>query len=252
MLIEERIIYHHGAVELEGALFSNAGAKRSAPGVLLVHEFMGPGDYMRPHAEALARLGYLVFAIDMYGRDVRPKDATEASRISRIYRNDRLLMRQRAMAGLAAFIGKTNVDASRISAMGFSFGGCTVLELARSGADLRGTASFYGYLNTPFKAAAGDIKGRVLALHGAGDKVVPMEQLNDFTQEMAAAGTDCQIKIHTGAGHGFSNRTVKADPKTGSAYCPVTAKRAWREAMTFLEEVIAGDQPLRSGQVIPA
>lgn len=241
MLVEEPIIYCHGAVELEGRLFRNADGKASAPGVLLVHEFMGPGDYMTPHAHALARLGYLVFAIDMYGRGVRPKDAAEASQVSQIYRNDRLLMRKRAMAGLTAFIGKTDVDAAKISAMGFSFGGCTVLELARSGADLLGTASFYGYLSAPFKAAAGDIKGRVLVLHGAGDKVVPMEHLSDFTQEMSAAGADCQIKIHTGAGHGFSNRTVKADPKTGSAYCPVTAARAWKEAVAFFDEVITGE-----------
>lgn len=226
--------YRHATTTLEGIVFHDESQTQPLPGILLIHEFMGLGDYMLPHAKRLAEQGYAVLLCDMYGKGIRPKDKSEASALARTYREDRLLMRSRAQAGLNALANLPMADANNLFAIGFSFGGCAALELARSGASLAGTVSFYGYLNTPLPCRAGTIKGAVLVLHGAHDKVVPMTEIPAFENEMRKAGVDSQVIIYDDAGHGFTNATHENDPATGSWFCEKTAERAWAATLEFL------------------
>ncbi len=238
MLQKELISYEHDGVELEGYFVFENRRRGKKPGVLVIHEFMGLGDPVIEHADALAKEGYKVLAADMYGKGVRPASPDEASKTSRIYRKDRLLMAARARAGLDALSRQPDIDENALLAAGFSFGGCAALELARSGADIRGVASFYGYLDTPRKAGPGDVKGEILVLHGARDRVVPLSDAWEFAREMDQAGVDCEIMIYSKAGHGFSNRSAPANPAAGAAFHEKTARRAWRHMLSFFNNVL--------------
>ncbi len=226
--------YRHGDAALEGILVRDESLPSPSPGILLIHEFTGLTTVMLAHAERLAAEGYVVLAADMYGKGFLPTDAAEASRISRIYRNDRELMRERAAAGLLALAGVEGINPEALAVLGFSFGGCAALELARSGAELAAACSVYGYLNTPCPAAPGDVRCPVLALHGARDKVVPMADVAPFVEEMRDAGVRCRMVIYTDAGHGFCNPTVRTDARTGSFCAPDIADRAWKDVLDFL------------------
>src|SRR5262249_7260168 len=155
-----------------------ASGKR--PGVLVAHEWTGHNPYVRKRAEQLAGLGYVAFALDMYGKGVHAKDAQEAAKMAAVYKDDRKLMRARAAAGLDVLRKQRQVDPQRIAAMGYCFGGTTVLELARGGAELAGVVSFHGGLATPTPADAKSIKGKVLVLHGADDPFVPPAEVAAF------------------------------------------------------------------------
>jgi dienelactone hydrolase len=132
----ERIAYRHGGTVLEGYLAYDPAVTGKRPGVLVVHEWWGLNDYTRRRAEQLARLGYVAFALDMYGKGVLTSDPKEAGRLSGMFRNDRPLGRARAAAGLDVLKGRSEVDPGRIAAIGYCFGGTVVLETARGGADL--------------------------------------------------------------------------------------------------------------------
>jgi dienelactone hydrolase len=161
--------YRDGDTVLRGYLAYDGGTLRPRPGIVLVHEWKGLGDYAKERARQLGMQGYVVFAIDMYGKGVYAKDHEEAAQMSGVYFKDRELMRRRALAGLETLKKTPLVDPARIAAIGYCFGGTTVLELARAGTDLRGVASFHGNLATPAPATAGAVKAKVLVLHGAGD-----------------------------------------------------------------------------------
>ncbi|MBU1001299.1 MAG: dienelactone hydrolase family protein [Proteobacteria bacterium] len=235
--------YRHGSVELEGLVVRSEGRTEKngelKPSVLLIHEYMGLGDYLLPHAEALAHEDFLVLCHDMYGRDVRPKDRAEASLLSRPFREDRLLMRSRAKAGLDALIALPRVDPTRLFAVGFSFGGGSVLELARRGANIQAAISFYGYLDTPHPANPGDIRAKVLALHGAQDKVVTMDHLAQFEGEMVLAGADFKTVVYPHAGHAFSNLSAQPNSASGSFPCKATHADAWAEMLALIRSCLA-------------
>ncbi|MBI9079837.1 MAG: dienelactone hydrolase family protein [Pseudodesulfovibrio sp.] len=234
MITNTPLAYEHGDTKLEGLFVHDDKLTTPMPGILLIHEFTGLDDSMLPHAERLARQGYAVLLCDMYGKGIRPKDKAEASTQAHIYKKDRTLMRARAKAGLDALEVHPAVNRNRLFALGFSFGGCAALELARSGANLTGAISFYGYLNTPEPCRPGAVQGRLLVLHGAHDRVVPMSEIPIFEKEMHEADTDFRIIVLHDAGHGFANPTHENDPATGSWYCEEAAEKAWKTALEFL------------------
>ena len=162
----------------------DAGAPGKRPGVVVVHEWMGHNDYARRRANMLAELGYVAFALDMYGKGVKAKNAQEAAQMAGRFKSDRKLMRERAAAGLEVLKKQPTVDTNRLAAMGYCFGGQVALELARSGADLKGIVTFHGALDTPTPQDAKNIKGKVLACHGEADPFVPDDQVNTFRKEM--------------------------------------------------------------------
>ena len=234
----EVVEYRHGDAVLEGYLAYDDSFQGKRPGVLVVHEWNGHNPYVRKRAEQLARLGFVGFALDMYGKGVRAKDAKEAAALASIYKGDRKLMRARAAAGLDVLRNHARIDRTRLAAIGYCFGGTTVLELARSGADLVSVVSFHGGLDTPTPGDARIIKGRVLALHGGDDPYVPTKQVESFQEEMRKGGVDWQFVSYGGAVHSFTNPEAGSDNSKGAAYNERADRRSWEAMKTFFAETL--------------
>lgn len=233
----EPIEYQHGETVLEGDVAYDDALEGQRPGVLVVHEWKGLNEYAKRRARQLAELGYLAFAIDMYGKGILAKDHEEAARLSGAYRSDRRLMRARAEAGLQVLRHHPLADPSRIAAIGYCFGGTTILELARSGEALRGVVSFHGGLSTPHPEDAARITGRVLVLHGAEDSYIAPEEMAAFEAQMRAAGVDYRLIAYPGAVHGFTVPEAGNDPSTGVAYHADADRQSWDEMRRFFEEI---------------
>ena len=233
----EVVEYKHGDIVLEGYLAYDDAVKGKRPGIIVVHEWWGLNPYARMRTEQLAKLGYIAFAIDMYGKGVRAKDPAEAGTLSGIYRGNRPLMRSRANAGLEVLRNHPLANVNRIAAIGYCFGGTVVLEMARSGAELAGVVSFHGGLSTPNPSDAKNIKGKVLVLHGADDPAVPPDQVIAFQDELRKAGVDWQMVSYGGAVHSFTNPEAGNDPSRGAAYNEKADKCSWEAMKTFFGEI---------------
>jgi dienelactone hydrolase len=229
----EVIEYKHGDAVLEGYLAWDDATKGARPGVLVVHEWKGLGSHAKKSADRLAQLGYVALAVDMYGKGVRPKDPKEAGAEAGKYKGNRPLMRARITAALDWLQKQATVDPKRIAAIGYCFGGTTVLELARSGADVVGVASFHGGLGSPTPDDAKNIKCKVLVLHGADDPFVPAAEVAGFEDEMRKAGVDWTLISYGGAVHSFTNPDAGTDNSKGAAYSERADRRSW-EAMKLL------------------
>ena len=231
--------YHDGDAVLEGYFAYDDALSGIAPGILVVHEWKGLNEYAKRRARQLAELGYVAFAADMYGKGVAAKDHQEAAQLSGVYRNDRVLMRRRVVAALEVLKQQPHVDATRLGAIGYCFGGTTVLELARSGADVKGVVSFHGGLDNPDPEAGTMIHAKVLVLHGAKDLFTAPEQMAAFKREMESGGVDYRVIEYPGAAHGFTVPEAGNDPSTGVAYNPDADRKSWEEMRRFFEELFA-------------
>jgi dienelactone hydrolase len=234
-VVTKTVEYRDGETVLEGYVAYDDAAGQK-PGVLVVHEWKGLDAYAKQRTEQLAALGYVAFAADIYGKGVRPKDPEDAGATAGKFKGDRALLRRRAQLGLEALAKQPGVDAARLAAIGYCFGGTTVLELARGGADVRGVVSFHGGLDTPEPAKA--LKAKVLVLHGAADPHVPDEQVLAFGKEMHAAKADWQLVAYGGAVHGFTNPANGDDPSKGAAYDAASDRRSWQAMRAFFDEVL--------------
>jgi dienelactone hydrolase len=224
---------------MEGYLAYDTQMKGIRPGVLVVHEWWGINDYIKGRTEQLARLGYVAFAADIYGKGKRAKNADEAGKLAGIYRKDRQLLRARVNAGLAMLKKANFTDGSRLGAIGYCFGGMAVLELARSGADVKGVVSFHGSLDSPTPEDAKNIKGGVLALQGYTDPIVPPAQRAAFQDEMEKGGVDWQMNTYGHAVHSFTNPASGDDPSKGVAYNRKADKRSWEAMTLFFKEIFS-------------
>jgi dienelactone hydrolase len=233
----EFIEYRDGNVLLEGYLAYDDAVKGKRPGVLVVHEWWGLNDYIQRRTREVAKLGYIAFAIDMYGKGVRAQDPQKAGELSGSIAKDPKLLRSRAAAGLDVLKKHDLTDAGRIAAIGYCFGGKTVLELARSGAELAGVASFHGELVTQNPSDAKNIKGSVLVLHGADDPFVTSEKVAAFQNEMRKAGVDWQMNIYGNAVHSFTNPDADKFNIDGVKYNKKADKRSWEALKAFLKEI---------------
>lgn len=233
----ERVEYRVGDQVCEGYLAFDDAVAGKRPGVLVVHEWMGLGEYAERRAREVAALGYVAFAADIYGKGIRAKDAKEAGQLAGKYKGDLPLLRERARGALDVLAKGPRVDAAKIFAMGYCFGGTTALELARSGAPLAGTVSFHGGLATKDPADAKRIKGRVLVLHGGADPYVPPAEVAAFEKEMNDAGVDWVMVSYGGAVHSFTNPGSGNDPTKGAAYDAKADARSWEAMKSFLAEV---------------
>jgi dienelactone hydrolase len=229
----EPVEYKHEDTVLEGFLVYDTTVQGKHPGVLIVHQWKGLGEYEKKRAEMLARIGYVAFAVDIYGKGVRPADAKAASAEAGKYKGNRKLLRGRVRAGLDVLAKNELVDPKKLAAIGYCFGGTTVIELARSGADIAGVVSFHGALDSPTPADGRNIKCKVLALHGADDPFVPAIDVAAFEDEMRQAKVDWQIVKYGGAVHGFTDWGAGSDAKSGMAYNEKADRRSW-EAMKQL------------------
>jgi dienelactone hydrolase len=236
-LHQQTVDYHQGDAVLSGYLAYDDSLAGPRPAVLVYHHWMGIDDYIRGRTDQLARLGYVALAADIYGKGVRPANRTEAATLSGKYRADRQLMRKRAQAALDTLRRMPPVDVRRIAAIGYCFGGGVALELARSGADIAGVASFHGSLDTPHPEDAKNIKARILVLQGADDPVAPLAQIGAFEDEMRGGGVDYEINLYGGAVHSFTQPMAGNDPKTGNAYNPEADRRSWQALQGFFAEL---------------
>jgi dienelactone hydrolase len=232
------IEYKQGDTVLEGYLAWDDSIQGRRPGVVVAHEWTGPGEYVRARARKLAEMGYVAFALDMYGKGVRPKTPREAAAQAGKYKSDRALMRARAKAGLDELLRNELCDPKRVAAIGYCFGGTCVLELARRGADIAGVASFHGGLDTPRPADAKNIKCKVLVLHGADDPHVPRKDVEAFEDEMRAGGVDWQLNMYGGAVHAFTNPAAGNDKSRGVAYNAEADHRSWEAMKAFFGEIL--------------
>ncbi len=233
----ESVEYKDGDVLLKGYLAYDDAVKGKRPGVIVVHEWWGLNRHIENRAEELAKLGYVAFAIDMYGKGENTNDPKKAGKLSGTFTKDRKKMRERANAGLEILRKNDLTDPKRIAAMGYCFGGTTVLELARSGASLNGVVSFHGGLDTPNPGDAKNIKGSVLVLHGADDPFQPREKVEAFQDEMEKAGVDWQMNIYGGAEHAFTNPEANSFGIKGVAYNEKADKRSWEAMKIFFREI---------------
>jgi dienelactone hydrolase len=231
------IEYKQGDTVLEGYLAWDDAKSARRPGILIVHEWTGVNDHMKQRAEMLAKLGYVAFAADIYGKGIRPSSQPEAAKTAGIYKSDRPLMRARAQAGLETLKKQKYVDPQRLAAIGYCFGGTTVLELARDGGDVKGVISFHGGLNTPTPQDARNIKGKVMALHGADDPFVKAEEVAAFQEEMRSAKVDWLFVSYGNAVHSFTNKAAGGDNSKGAAYNEKADQRSWEAMKAFFAEI---------------
>jgi dienelactone hydrolase len=236
--LQHRMVeYRQGDAVMEGYLVYDDARSGKRPGVLVVHEWMGIGPYAMKRADQLAQLGYVAFAADIYGKGVRPRNQQEAGAQSGKYRGNRPLLRQRVNAALDVLKQEPHTDTGRLAAIGYCFGGTTVLELARSGAEVAGVVSFHGGLGTPSPADARQIKGKVLVLHGADDPFVKAEEVQAFEDEMRKGGVDWQLVAYGGAVHSFTNPAAGNDNSKGAAYNERAERRSWEAMKAFFADI---------------
>jgi dienelactone hydrolase len=233
-----QVDYTDGEVDLEGYFATDDAASGQRPGILVAHAWSGRSPFEDAKAEALATLGYSAFALDVYGKGVRGNSAEENAALMQPLLDDRALLVRRLRAALDALREQPEVDALKTGAIGFCFGGLCVLDLARSGADVAGVASFHGLFHPPppeFKSA---IKARVLALHGWDDPMVPPQQVEALATELTAAGADWQLHACGSTMHAFTNPQA-ADPARGTVYDATADSRSWIAMKNFFAEVFA-------------
>ncbi|MBI4964020.1 MAG: dienelactone hydrolase family protein [Desulfomonile tiedjei] len=235
---KETVEYKDHDVALEGYL-SYEDAEGRRPGILVVPDWMGLGEHYRSIGDKLAGLGYVAFVADMYGKGVRPANTQEASALATKYKSDRELMRQRIHAALAELKKNKIVDPSRVAVIGYCFGGTVGLELARSGADIKGVVSFHGGLDTPNPNDAKNIKAKLLVLHGADDPFVPPKEVAAFEDEMRKAGVDWQMIFYGNSVHAFTTPAAGTDNSKGAAYNESANRRSWQAMQSFFKEIFS-------------
>jgi dienelactone hydrolase len=222
--------------KFEGVLVYDDAVKKPRPGLLMVPNWLGINEANLKQAELVAGKDYVLFVADLYGKGKQPKDREEGGKLSGALKADRPLMRARANAALAAMLsaGKAaRIDEKKVGAIGFCFGGTAVIELAKSGADVKGVVSFHGGLDAPMPSTEKP-KARVLALHGAEDPAVPPANVQAFMDDMRKVNADWTLVHFGGAVHSFTDPDANTPGR--SMYDPKVAKRAYEMMRDFFAE----------------
>jgi dienelactone hydrolase len=232
--------YRCGEVNLRGHLVFDETVAARRPGVLVFHEGLGLGDFAMARAGMVAELGYVALAADMFGERRQARNLAEVANLVGGLRADPENLRARGRAALKALATLPQVDASRMAAIGFCFGGSVVLELAREGADLRAVVSFHGVLSTRMPAAPDAVKASVLVLTGADDPLAPPDQVVTFENEMRAAKVrDWQVISYGNTLHGFTNPAADGSMMRSAMYSADADRRSWAAMKALFDEVLA-------------
>lgn len=233
----ETMDYQDGDSLLEGFVAYDDSISGPRPAVLIGHDWTGRRDFATDKAIEMAKLGYVGFALDMYGKGVfgNDGDVEGNSALMGPMAGDRVALRARMNAALAAASSLDVVDSSKVGAMGYCFGGMCVLELARGGADVAGVISIHGIF-TPGGVPNEKITAKILCLHGQDDPMVPPEQVLAFENEMSEAGADWQVHAYGGTMHAFTNPGAN-DPDFGTVYNAAADRRATQSIENFFAEV---------------
>jgi dienelactone hydrolase len=236
-LREQLSEYRCGDTLLEGLFCYDDSFPGPQPVVLISHDWSGRGEFTRKKAHRLAYHGFAGFALDVYGKGKRGTTTEENQALMMPLINDRALLAKRMNAALEHVRTFPQVDESRVAAMGFCFGGLCVLDLARSGADVRGVVSFHGILKPNGLPPAPKIKSKALVLHGYDDPMAPPEDVLALAKELTQGGSDWQLHAYGGTKHAFTNPDAN-NAAMGLLYNEKAHRRSWQSLMAFLEEVL--------------
>lgn len=236
---EKEVDYKVGSQTFKGFLAAPIGAKNKLPAIIIVHEWWGHNAYSRQRAKMLAEAGYVAFALDMYGDGKTANHPSQAGDMSGALRGDLKLSEQRFQAAMKELKSHPMVDADKIAAIGYCFGGYIVLEMARRGLDLKVVASFHGSLTAAQKAKKGKIKSKVLVFTGAEDPFVKKEEVDAFEAEMKAAEASYKLFSYPGATHSFTNKDADKlgeEFKLPLAYNQKADQGSWKELLSSFKE----------------
>jgi dienelactone hydrolase len=234
----EDIEYHADGARLVGYLAVDDTRSGTRPGVLVAPEGGGLVDLTKSIATRLAEAGYVAFAMDYYGDGKPLADRNEVMPRINAFMAEPSTIRARAAEALAALARQSECEAGKLAAIGYCFGGTTVLELARSGADLKAVVGFHSGLATSRPQDARNIKARILTCIGARDPIIPPEQRLAFEKEMTAGGVDWQMNVYGGAGHSFTNPNVGALGMPGFEYHAQSDRRSWAAMIDLFDETL--------------
>ncbi len=237
-IITNTVSYMDGDVVLEAFFAFDDAITTRRPAVLISHAWAGRDEFVADKARKLAELGYVGFALDMYGKGILGESPEQNMKLMQPFIDNRAMLQQRIKAALFAVKLLPWVDDSKIAAMGFCFGGLCVLDLARTGAELKGVVSFHGLFNPPNNIHDTPIKAKVLALHGYDDPMVTPQQLIEFQDEMTKAGADWQVHSYGQTMHAFTN-PVANDPGFGTVYQADADRRSRIAMQNFFAEIFA-------------
>jgi dienelactone hydrolase len=238
-IVEKTVEYKSGDVVCEGWQAYDDALEGKRPAILVVHQWTGISGHEKTAARQLAALGYNVLVADVYGKGVRPQPPAAGQEAGK-YKKDRPLLRARLNAALDVLKRDSRTDGTKLAATGYCFGGTSVLELARSGADVKGVVSFHGGLDSPTPADGRNIKGKVLALHGADDPYVAAKDVAAFEKELQAAKVDYKLIRYPGAVHSFTHKEAGNDNSKGAAYNEAADQASWQEMKAFLTGLFGG------------
>lgn len=236
MLNTKLIEYRDGNDTLEGYCSYDESQTGKRPAILVAHDWSGKNDMAKRKADQLAELGYVGFALDMFGKGKLGKTKEEKIALITPLMQDRTKLQARILAAFEAVKMINVTDHANIGAIGFCFGGLCALDLARSGADVKGVVSFHGLLQAPDNAAKHSIKAKILALHGFDDPMVTPDQVMRFGNEMTEAHADWQLHMYGNTMHAFTNPEAN-DPGFGTVYNKVADSRSWISMKNFFAEV---------------
>jgi dienelactone hydrolase len=232
----ECIEYRVDGTLLTGYLADDAERGPGRPGVLVVHQGRGLADHTKERARMLAELGYVAFALDMFGETVR--DMEHAMKLLQELGGNPPLLRKRALAGLEQLKIQANVDTNRLAAIGYCFGGGVVLELARLNEGLAAVVAFHPALTNLPKRDDRKIACKVMVCAGDDDPLIPLTSRETFAALMRASGADWQFLLYGDAGHSFTDKGVDALGMTGFSYHAPTDRRSWAAMREVLEEAL--------------
>lgn len=239
MTIQTRKIeYTHGNVVLEGLLAWDDSKSGPRPAVAVSHAWAGRSPFEENKAVEMASRGYVGFALDLYGKGVLGAGPEENTALMTPFMQDRQLLQERMTAAVAVMCEQPEVDPNEVVAIGYCFGGLCVLDLARSGADIRGVVSFHGLFEPPASAGGRSITAKVLCLHGYDDPMAQPEAMVSLASELSAAGADWQIHAYGNTLHAFTNPEAN-DPDMGTVYSESADRRSGQALLNFLDEVFA-------------
>ncbi|VAW75706.1 Dienelactone hydrolase family protein [hydrothermal vent metagenome] len=239
-LVAEEVDYKDDNTLLRGYLVYDDAVKSKRPGVLVIHEWWGHNAHVRNRATQLAKQGYTAFAVDMYGKGILAKHPKDAAKFSGQFSKSPELVKSRFNAALKILRSHKTVNSEQVAAIGYCFGGRIVLEMARSGADLKAVASFHGSPVTSSLAKKGSIKAQIRFYHGAADPFVTRMQLNTFRAEMKAAAVLHKIVVYNNAQHSFTNPAADGlgkKYKLPLAYNKKADHASWTDMSQFLKDV---------------
>ena len=239
MAIQTRLVeYRHANLVLEGFLAWDDALPAPLPAVAVVHTWAGRSSFEQDKAIDLARQGYVGFAVDMYGKGVLGTSPEENTALMTPLMEDRKLLQQRVSRGIETLREQPEVAPGKVAAIGFCFGGLCVLDLARTGSDVNGVASFHGLFGAPDNTAGTRITARVLCLHGYDDPMAQPQAMLALASELTAAGADWQIHAYGNTVHSFTNPAAN-NPQMGTAYSPSADRRSHAALLDFLAEIFA-------------